>query len=181
MRTKTKKSNNRKVSTKRISEKRLSRYANLTYNTVITEDHEEGNLYYIAQAPELPGLIATGETIEEAKADFELAKVDYIEALLKMGISVPLPTPTVNIITFLSGSVPENIATVEPIKPLRLNFDLSKVQAMIDAQPRELAPGIYVEFATAAPQVEFDSQYKLPLAHVTSGSMAESSNLVLHS
>ncbi|BAZ15659.1 hypothetical protein NIES4071_75310 [Calothrix sp. NIES-4071] len=57
--------------------------------TVIIEK-AEGN--YSAYVPDLPGCVATGETIEEVKLQIQEAIEFHIEAMLENGLPIPQPT-----------------------------------------------------------------------------------------
>jgi len=46
---------------------------------------------YLGRVKELPGCLAQGNTVEEAIADLQEAKIDYIESLLEDGLPVPAP------------------------------------------------------------------------------------------
>lgn len=54
-------------------------------------DEEDGSVWYIAQHPELPGCVAQGETARAAILNLHEARSDYIRALLRRGMEVPLP------------------------------------------------------------------------------------------
>lgn len=63
------------------------------YNVIVVEDETtEGQLVYLASIPELEGCMGQGLTLEEALADLEDAKFDYINSLLIDGLQVPLPS-----------------------------------------------------------------------------------------
>jgi predicted RNase H-like HicB family nuclease len=53
---------------------------------------EKGNGNYSAYVPDLPGCIATGDTIEEVKREIGAAIRFHIHGLNADGIEVPLPT-----------------------------------------------------------------------------------------
>lgn len=57
--------------------------------TVIIEK-AEGN--YSAYVPDLPGCVATGETVEEVKLQIQEAIEFHIEAMLEDGLPIPQPT-----------------------------------------------------------------------------------------
>jgi antitoxin HicB len=58
------------------------------YRKVISGDDVDG---YLAEAPELPGCITAGETVEEALAMLRDAMEGWIECALVAGDSVPEP------------------------------------------------------------------------------------------
>ena len=54
------------------------------YFTVVNrEKNENGEHYYVATHPDLPGCIADGQTLEEAKQELANARVDYFYFLLE--------------------------------------------------------------------------------------------------
>jgi predicted RNase H-like HicB family nuclease len=61
---------------------------NYTTLTVLAET-TDGDWCYIATHPELPGCFAQGETPEEARADLEYARADYIASLKEDGVPIP--------------------------------------------------------------------------------------------
>jgi predicted RNase H-like HicB family nuclease len=64
----------------------------LNYREVIRPDsYQDGSIAYIAEIPELPGCKAHGRTPEEAQANLEDAKREYLEALTEAGIELPAP------------------------------------------------------------------------------------------
>ena len=50
---------------------------------------------YSAYVPDLPGCVATGETIEETEREMKAAITFHIEGLLEDGITVPAPSSIV--------------------------------------------------------------------------------------
>ena len=60
----------------------------MRYGVVI--EKAEGN--YSAYVPDLPGCIATGQTVEEAEREIREAIRFHIDGLLEDGLPVPLPT-----------------------------------------------------------------------------------------
>jgi predicted RNase H-like HicB family nuclease len=69
----------------------VDRYLRLPYAVTIMEDTCGDAVCYMAVHPELPGCMAQGETPEEARRNLDVAREDYISALLEMGLPVPLP------------------------------------------------------------------------------------------
>ncbi|MBI5083802.1 MAG: type II toxin-antitoxin system HicB family antitoxin [Acidobacteria bacterium] len=59
---------------------------------------EKANETWSAHAPDLPGCIATGETIEEVKNNMRTAIEWHIEALRESGEDVPEPTVQVAVV-----------------------------------------------------------------------------------
>ncbi len=52
---------------------------------------EEAGSNYSAYAPDLPGCVATGASVEEAEAEIRKAIAFHIEGLLGDGLPVPQP------------------------------------------------------------------------------------------
>jgi predicted RNase H-like HicB family nuclease len=69
----------------------LERYMLFNYATEVVEDRCDDRLCYMASNPELPGLMAQGDSVEEAVSSLEEARRDYISALLAQGLEIPLP------------------------------------------------------------------------------------------
>jgi predicted HicB family RNase H-like nuclease len=65
-------------------------YARLPYTTVIERMDDQG-VYYVARVLELDGLIMTGDTPEEAVAELETVRKEWIETNLKLGNKMPQP------------------------------------------------------------------------------------------
>jgi len=60
----------------------------MRYGVVI--EKAEGN--YSAYVPDLPGCIATGQTVDETEREIREAIRFHIDGLLEDGLPVPLPT-----------------------------------------------------------------------------------------
>lgn len=61
-----------------------------------------GEPVHMLRHPELPGCKAQGKSFEEARANLADARIDYIYALLEMGLPVPDPlsfTAVSNVVT----------------------------------------------------------------------------------
>ena len=52
----------------------------------------DGRIVYLVRNPELPGCKAQGANPDQAKANLEDARVDYIHALLEAGLPIPEPS-----------------------------------------------------------------------------------------
>ena len=66
--------------------------ASRPYQTIIFPDKStEGELVYVALIPELPGCVSHGETVDEAKASLNEAKIEFIYFMLEDGLAVPEP------------------------------------------------------------------------------------------
>lgn len=55
------------------------------------DETTDGEPWFVAIVPELPGCISDGETIEEAHKNIRDAKADFIYLLLRDGLDVPKP------------------------------------------------------------------------------------------
>lgn len=69
--------------------KRIEEYLRKPYKIELVPDTEEGG--YAVSCPELPGCISCGNTLEEAMANIEDAKLAWITAALEDGIEIPEP------------------------------------------------------------------------------------------
>jgi len=78
-----------------MNEERLQeakRLADRLYQVHIFPDETtDGKPGYFVRIPEMPGCVADGDTVEEAKERLELAKVDFIYFLLEDDLPVPEP------------------------------------------------------------------------------------------
>ena len=71
----------------------LETYLSLTYETSIRpEISTEGTIVYLGVHPELPGCMAHGRSVEDARSSLDEAKRLYISSLIKRGQPVPLPS-----------------------------------------------------------------------------------------
>ena len=59
----------------------------------------DGSTNYSAYAPDLPGVVATGDTLEECEAEMREAIAFHIEGLRLAGEPVPPPTSNVATVT----------------------------------------------------------------------------------
>ena len=74
-------------------EKDLEYYAKLPYN-IIVEKWDDGNgPYWVARVVELPHCLIHGDTPEEAIAEIEEVKRDWIKSNLERGLKIPEPIP----------------------------------------------------------------------------------------
>lgn len=72
----------------------LACHANLDYPVELFRRDDEGDQYWVAEIPDLPGCVADGDTPEEAVESLEEAKRLWIEARLENGHPIPEPTDT---------------------------------------------------------------------------------------
>ncbi len=66
-------------------------YMQLPYSILLHQVEDEGQKYWIAEVPELPGCRSHGSTVEEAVRNVEEAKKDWILDSLQEGEEVPIP------------------------------------------------------------------------------------------
>lgn len=71
-----------------------SYYAALKYPVELYRRDDDGEHYWVAEIPDLPGCVADGETPDEAVESLGEAKRLWIEARLENGHHVPEPTDT---------------------------------------------------------------------------------------
>ncbi|GEM_PF-3421696 len=64
--------------------------ARRSYAVVVTHEEDSG---WVGRVPDLPGLVAAGDTLDEMMDDLEGAKEVYIASLLLRGHTVPAPRP----------------------------------------------------------------------------------------
>ncbi len=65
-------------------------YFNLPY-TLVIEGRDEHSDYYVASFAELPDLFMVGSTTEEAIAELESVKREWIQTYLELGNKMPKP------------------------------------------------------------------------------------------
>jgi predicted RNase H-like HicB family nuclease len=65
-------------------------YSELPYTTVVERSDDQG-VYYVARVLELEGLMMTGDTPEEAVAELESVKPEWIRTHLELGNKMPKP------------------------------------------------------------------------------------------
>lgn len=71
--------------------KDLNYYLNLNYPITLSQDEENGKVYFEAEIPDLPGCGAHGETIEEALKKLDEAKKLWFEVSLERNLPIPEP------------------------------------------------------------------------------------------
>ena len=65
-------------------------YTSLPY-TIVINKRDDQNTYYVASIVELPDLFMVGDTPEEAIAELESVKREWIETYLELGNKMPKP------------------------------------------------------------------------------------------
>lgn len=73
----------------KVNRKPLQHYLALQYPVNLLADPDGG---YVAVFPDLPGCLTQGETLEEAVAMAEDARVGWIETEYELGHDIPLPS-----------------------------------------------------------------------------------------
>lgn len=69
--------------------RKIEEYLKKPYKIELIPDMEEGG--YAISCPELPGCISCGDTLEEAMANIEDAKVAWLNVALEEGMAIPEP------------------------------------------------------------------------------------------
>jgi predicted RNase H-like HicB family nuclease len=71
------------------------RLADRPYSITIEQDTlTDGRVVYLLRHPELIGCKAQGASVTEAKINLDSARIDYIYAMLEMGLPIPAPAAT---------------------------------------------------------------------------------------
>jgi antitoxin HicB len=95
--------------------KDLSYYKNLNYQIILRQDEDNGEVYYVAEIPDLPGCGAHGTNQIEALERLEEAKELWIFARMKRNLPIPEPSSEDD----FSGKILLRI-------PCRLHMELSR-------------------------------------------------------
>ena len=111
---------------RRVKEQRgIEYYMQLPYSILLHEVDEEGEKYWIAEVPELPGCKSHGSSIEEAVKSVEEAKKDWILDSLKSGEEVPTPVErdrySGKMLVRMSRSLHRSLALIAEAEKLSLN------------------------------------------------------------
>ncbi len=64
----------------------------LEYPVKLTRVDEDGDVFWLAEIPDLPGCMTDGATPDEALENLEDAKRLYVETLMEDGFDIPEPT-----------------------------------------------------------------------------------------
>lgn len=110
----------------RIKEQKgIEYYMRLPYSILLHEVEEEGEKYWIAEVPELPGCKSHGSTVEEAVKSVEEAKKDWILDSLKSREEVPTPIErekySGKLLVRMSRSLHRSLAVMADAEKLSLN------------------------------------------------------------
>ncbi len=106
-------------------QKGIEYYMKLPYSILLHEVEDEGEKYWIAEVPELPGCRSHGSTVEEAVKSVEEAKKDWILDSLKEGEEVPTPVErdrySGRMLVRMSRSLHRSLALIADTEKLSLN------------------------------------------------------------
>ena len=80
----------------------IDQYMKLPYKIEVIPDVDDGG--YGVCIPDLPGCLSTGETIEEAISNIEEAKREWITAAVEDGLTIPEPSPEVDLSSYSGNS-----------------------------------------------------------------------------
>jgi antitoxin HicB len=72
--------------------KDLEYYANLPYNIILEKWDDGEGPYWVARVVELPHCLIHGDSPQEAVAEIEEVKLDWIKSNLERGLKIPEPT-----------------------------------------------------------------------------------------
>jgi predicted RNase H-like HicB family nuclease len=72
-------------------ESQVEHYAQLPYTTIVEKWDDGNGVYFVARVLELEGCMMTGNTPEEALAELESVKPEWIETHLELGNKMPEP------------------------------------------------------------------------------------------
>ncbi|MCX6005933.1 MAG: toxin-antitoxin system HicB family antitoxin [Chloroflexi bacterium] len=105
--------------------KQVEYYVNLPYTTTIEKSTGPKGDYYVARVIELPGLIMTGDTPEEALKELEEEKPEFIELYLQLGNKMPEPLKISHcsgkVVLRLPSSVHEDLVKMAAMEGVSLN------------------------------------------------------------
>jgi len=106
-------------------QKEIEYYMQLPYSILLHEVEDEGEKFWIAEVPELPGCKSHGSTVEEAVKSVEEAKKDWILDSLKEGEEVPTPVErdrySGRMLVRMSRSLHRSLALIADAENLSLN------------------------------------------------------------
>jgi predicted RNase H-like HicB family nuclease len=102
----------------------VEHYANLPYKVIIERCDDQGT-YYVARVVELPDLLMTGDTPEEAIAELESVKRDWMKTYLELGNKMPEPldlrSHSGNIRVRMEPSLHSSLALMAELEGVSLN------------------------------------------------------------
>jgi antitoxin HicB len=106
----------------------------IDYPVTVRETVRHGEKWYMASHPDLPGCQSDGSTPEEAIADLEDARSQYIESLREDGIEVPAPYSSYATTLGTTGNPSEARTGVIPIR--------ARIGARSGALEKSATPGL---------------------------------------
>jgi len=108
-------------------------YANLSYTMYIEKEDDGRGVYYVARIIELPHLLMTGATPEEAIEELESVKREWIELYLKLGNKMPEPLRSRKysgkVILRLPPSLHETLVKIAKLEGISFNQHMVSVLA----------------------------------------------------
>jgi predicted HicB family RNase H-like nuclease len=121
-------------------------YANLPY-TIAVERRDDQGTYYVARYIELPNLLMTGDTPDEAVKDLEAEKREWFEFNIEKGNKIPLPLKSRKysgkIILRMSPNMHEHLIRLAELQSTSLNSFMVKALAQVadydEAEKRKVA------------------------------------------
>jgi antitoxin HicB len=110
----------------KINEKKdIEYYKGLNYSILLHQIEDDGEKYWIAEIPELPGCKSHGTTVEEAVLSVDEAKEDWILDSLEKGEAVPIPLErdrfNGRILVRTSRSLHRSLTLIADMEKLSLN------------------------------------------------------------
>ena len=118
-------------------------YVNLPY-TIAVEQRDDQGTYYVARYIELPHLIMTGDTPEEAVRDLEEEKRDWFEFNIEKGNRIPLPLKSRKysgkIVLRMSPGMHEHLIRLSELRGTSLNSFMVKAIAEASGYEETHAP-----------------------------------------
>lgn len=75
-----------------VAEKDVEHYMSLDYPVQLLRQDEDGDVFWLAEIPDLPGCMTDGATPDEALENLEDAKRLWIETMIEDGFDIPEPT-----------------------------------------------------------------------------------------
>lgn len=107
------------------AKKEIDYYMQLPYSILLHQLEDEGERYWIAEVPELPGCKSHGVTVEDAVNSLEEARKDWILDSLNKGEEVPVPVErdrfSGKTILRMSRSLHRSLSAIAEAEKLSLN------------------------------------------------------------
>jgi len=103
----------------------VEHYANLPYTITVEKEDDGDDPYYVARVIELPDLLMTGDTPEEAIAELDSVKREWITTNLELGNKMPEPLSTRKysgkVVLRIPSSLHESLVKISEIEGVSLN------------------------------------------------------------